>query len=491
MIITGDSMDYYLFIWSIVVFIENRLISGFKYKELEKATGYSLSHIRSLFAKLTGKSLSRYILSRRIAHAAFDIIHSDDSILNISVKYGFNNPDTFTRAFFRITGYTPQDFRKRRRTVGRVKLCSGVYGVSEMEVIMNMNNGKQSVEGSTILYGVPKVGYGEYGGCTPFPICLKAAANYLGEDIDYDYAMVVSGAAFRLTWDETCWNGGNVDVIFAFDDPEMVYKNGIEALGRKFELLTREPKATKEDFISFIKKQIDKGYPCIGLGFIGPPEACLITGYRNEGKTLLGWNFFQDCPEYAAVLKFDDSGYFITDSWWENKDTVAVMAMGEKTSSPMPLKTMVQNAITVLSGRRQGNYAKGLMAYDAWKKAITDESQFPVEPILPLLAERLMCQGDATDCISDGRSNVAKFFRKLAEQNPEQPLFREIAGKFHAVAQNSYEMYRTLGGWQRGENQMRQLSVRENRLKIAELIDKCKAADSEALQLLQKLEETL
>jgi len=131
------------------------------------------------------------------------------------------------------------------------------------------------------------------------------------------------------------------------------------------------------------------------------------------------------------------------------------------------------------------------MAYDAWKKAITDESQFPVEPILPLLAERLMCQGDATDCISDGRSNVAKFFRKLAEQNPEQPLFREIAGKFHAVAQNSYEMYRTLGGWQRGENQMRQLSVRENRLKIAELIDKCKAADSEALQLLQKLEETL
>ena len=155
------------------------------------------------------------------------------------------------------------------------------------------------------------------------------------------------------------------------------------------------------------------------------------------------------------------------------------MSIGEKTTDPMPLKKLIQNAITVLSGRRQGNYAKGIMAYDAWKRAITDESQFPKEPILPILVERLMCQGDAMDCLADGRDNARKFFEKLADQNPEEPLFREIASKFRTVAQNTYRMYETLGGWQRDEKQLKALTKTENRLKIAELIEKCKAADSE------------
>ena len=121
------------------------------------------------------------------------------------------------------------------------------------------------------------------------------------------------------------------------------------------------------------------------------------------------------------------------------------------------------------------------MAYDAWKRAITDESQFPKEPILPILVERLMCQGDAMDCLADGRDNARKFFEKLADQNPEEPLFREIASKFRTVAQNTYRMYETLGGWQRDEKQLKALTKTENRLKIAELIEKCKAADSGAL----------
>lgn len=122
-------MDYYLTIWSVVVFVENRLQSDIDYTELERATGFSLAHIRDVFAKHTGKSLSRYILSRKIANAAFEIIHSEQNILDIAMKYGISNPDTFTRAFKRITALTPQEFRKRRCPVGRIKLCAGVYGV--------------------------------------------------------------------------------------------------------------------------------------------------------------------------------------------------------------------------------------------------------------------------------------------------------------------------------------------------------------------------
>lgn len=126
-------MDYFLTIWSVVVFVENRLQSGIDYAELEKETGFSLAHIRNVFSRSTGQPLSRYVLGRRIANAAFEIIHSDRSILEIAARYGFSNPDTFTRAFKRITALTPKEFRKRRCPVGKIKLCAGVYGVELLE----------------------------------------------------------------------------------------------------------------------------------------------------------------------------------------------------------------------------------------------------------------------------------------------------------------------------------------------------------------------
>lgn len=122
-------MDHFITIGSVVVFIENRLHGRLDYKELEKETGFSLAHIRDIFVQCTGKSLSRYIIIRKVANAAFDLVHGTANILEIAEKYGFQNPDTFTRAFKRVTGITPQMFRNRRCSVGRIKLCAGVYGV--------------------------------------------------------------------------------------------------------------------------------------------------------------------------------------------------------------------------------------------------------------------------------------------------------------------------------------------------------------------------
>ena len=129
-------MDYFLIIWSVVVFVENRLHSDIDYTQLEKMTGFSFAHIREVFVTHTGKTLSRYILNRKIANAAFEMLHGEQRILDIASKYNFSNPDTFTRAFKRITGMTPQAFRKQRPPVGRIKLCAGVYGIG----ILNPNN---------------------------------------------------------------------------------------------------------------------------------------------------------------------------------------------------------------------------------------------------------------------------------------------------------------------------------------------------------------
>lgn len=119
----------FFLICSVIIYIENRLKIDISYEELEKETGFSIAHIRDVFVKKTEKSLSRYILERKISNAAFDILHTNDNFITIAEKYNFKNPDTFTRAFRRVTGLTPSEFRKNKITVGRIKLCAGVYGV--------------------------------------------------------------------------------------------------------------------------------------------------------------------------------------------------------------------------------------------------------------------------------------------------------------------------------------------------------------------------
>lgn len=366
---------------------------------------------------------------------------------------------------------------------------------------------KQENEGSVVLYGIPKVEYGT-NGCTPYPMCLKSCANYLGQDVSLDFSMVATGAAFRLTWDITSWNGGNVDVIHTFDNPEEIYKLGVEALGRDFQIITRTNTSCdvkfastnnsnmKGDFIHFIKNQINKGFPCIALGIIGPPEACIITGYRENGETLLGWNFFQDATEFATDVKIDESGYFISRKWWENNDTIAVISLGEKDKPLISYKVIIENAIKVMTGRydmKAGKtFAKGIMAYDAWKKAILNESDFPPNAIFPILAERLMCQGDAMDCIIDGRRNAAIFIKKLSEELKEHnKTCKIIEEQFIKVTSIIWKMADLLGGYARDEKQMNNFVMPEIRQQIAALIDECKTADAKALEGLMVLTNSL
>jgi len=343
-------------------------------------------------------------------------------------------------------------------------------------------------EGSTVIYGVPRVGYGTYDGCTPLPICLKAVANALGDEMDYNEIIATSGAGFRLVWDTACWNGGNVDVLLAYDDPKRCFENGVRALGRSCEMLWRQPGVTKQDFIDFIKCSIDAGRPIIATGIIGPPEACIVTGYRDNGATLLGWNFFQDNPEFGGNTTFDECGYFITDTWWEGADTRALIAIGEKTGAKPGLDVLARNAIDALEGRMEGSYAKGVMAYGAWKQAIGNDAAFPAGAVLPLLAERIMCHGDALDCLSDGRARVPQYLRALAAQAPEHAqTLTQAASAFDEVAAMAQAMFDQLGGWHRGEEQMRRLADPELRKAACGFIDRAEAADRQGLAAMKAL----
>jgi AraC-like DNA-binding protein len=505
-------VDYYLFIWSVVTFVEKRLKVDINYCELERATGFSYRHIRETFRECTKTSLAKYILGRRIANAAFEVVHSKRNMTDIANEYCFESYDTFTRAFKRETGITPVDFRKEGYLVGRRRLGSGAYAPAILrdsnkqlvsteisEVCDNMKNSFKT-DKSCILYGVPKVQY-SYEECTPFPSCLRACLNYMGQNIDYAYLMAASGAAFRLRWNTRFWDGGNVDIMCIYEDKYEAFKRSFQAAGRKYTILNREG-SDKDTFISFIKKEINDGRPVIALGIIGPPEACIITGYDNDGQRLLGWNFFQPNPEFAKDTEIHETGYFICDSWWENPNTTAVMSIGEDMQQLISQKAILSNAIDIMTKPKVSfearytdeseEYAGGQEAYDAWAKAVGNDKEFSPNAILPVLFERVMCQGDAQVMVGEGRSYAACFVEWVGKTNETVAEECNMAANyFRTAAQCAFRMNEPKGDFEQTEATARKFAEPEVRKQIVSLILEAKVNEAKARELLKTIVEKL
>lgn len=467
-------------------YIEARIRQQVDKRGAAAAACVSDAYLRELFAREVGMPPSRYIMSRRIANAAFDILYTDRALLDIALDYGFAAYDTFTRAFRRVTGCTPNEFRTLRPSMARRALGGGLFGIAlTTHKEADMNHPIQQDEQSVLLYDVPRVRFGAYGGVTPYPICLKALANYMGEDIDYADAITGCGAAFRLTWNTESWDGSNVDVCHTYTEKEplKVYLQGVTAIGRSCRALERHDDGDRESIKAFITETLRKGVPVIAMGIVGPPEAGLVTGFRDGGETLLGWSVFQ---EYMQEIKTDPCGYYVTSAWWENGvDTL--IAMGDKVCPVIGAMSVAKRALEVLTPRADGAYRKGLAAYDAWKRDIDNDANFPApqsEDALQTLGQWQMCQNDAADCLADGRFNAQKYFKK---HEKEHPLFSDIADAFGEVSACAQSMFKALGGFARDERQMRALAERARRDDIIRLIDQAASADARAYQMLGKV----
>lgn len=492
-------MDYSIVILSVCSFVESHVKLKISHAAMAQAIGYSYPQIRKVFRECMQIPLSKYIRLRRIHHAAFDIIHTDKSLLSIALEYGFNQYDTFTRAFKRETGLLPTEFRRMRAQAGRRLITSGVYApaILDMPYQYCLQTEEftmdQKENGSCILMGVPKVEY-KREECTPFPACLKSCLNYMGQDIRYADIMAASGAAFRLRWSKKFWDGGNVDITYIYEDETEAFRRALEAAGRSYCIL-RRAESQKQDFIHFIQSEIKAGRPVIALGIIGPPEACIITGYADNGETLKGWNFFQHRPEYNKGIMFDENGYFVSSSWWENADTCMLMSIGEARQPVTKDKDILKNALKLVNREPiiwpncDNEVACGQEAYKTWAEWTSDDREFGESCTLPLLWERFMCQTDAQAMIGEGRWYAAEYLKEVAIRYPE------VAGLCRAAAERFYrasdcantKMNAVLGIHDNDADKLKHYAKPETRRELAKLIQEAARYEQEAMRLVEEI----
>ena len=104
-------MNIYKLLNEAVDYIENNLEEKVEYKKIAQIMGMNEYSMQTIFYAMCNISLSDYIRKRRLSNAGYDLYNTDRTILEIALKYQYNNATSFSRAFEKLYGIKPSKIR--------------------------------------------------------------------------------------------------------------------------------------------------------------------------------------------------------------------------------------------------------------------------------------------------------------------------------------------------------------------------------------------
>lgn len=107
-------MDWVDAISKAIQYIEEHITEELTADKISEHINISSFYFQKGFAMLCGFTIMEYIRNRRLALAGNELATSEEKIIDIAMKYGYDSPDSFTRAFTRFHGVTPSAARKEQ-----------------------------------------------------------------------------------------------------------------------------------------------------------------------------------------------------------------------------------------------------------------------------------------------------------------------------------------------------------------------------------------
>lgn len=338
----------------------------------------------------------------------------------------------------------------------------------------------------------------------PFPSCLRACLEYLGEgmgfreitahggawrlDTTYVYLMGTTGAAFKLTW-KPGWHMDNPDLSHLPGDPLAPVRRGLESVARRYEVVVRE--AGRDDEALFRRRILesirDRELPVIAQGVVGPPVDCLITGFDEAGDVLIGWSFFRLSKELAGDVQYEPGGTFRKRGWFP--DTHRLILLGEGRERP-PLREVYRDSLRwaleiartpVAPGDRQN----GLAAYQAWAAEILRDEEFRGRT-REELRHRYHVHQDAVGTVAEGRWYAHNFLRKVLEDTQAPAALEEAARCYDDEHSLMWQVWGLVGGPGDSDQTCSLFAEPQVRRKTAEIILAAREKDRQAAASLEK-----
>lgn len=105
-------MNYTQGLQNAIDYIEEHLTDDLDIEEIAAQSGLSAFYFQRIFNILCDYSLGEYIRNRRLTLAGNELSGTDEKVIDIALKYGYDTPESFSRAFSRFHGITPSQAKK-------------------------------------------------------------------------------------------------------------------------------------------------------------------------------------------------------------------------------------------------------------------------------------------------------------------------------------------------------------------------------------------
>ena len=209
-------------IQSAVEYIEENLTEELDIEDIAAKAYVSPFHFQRIFSVLCGMTVGDYIRCRRLTLAAQELSSSDIKVIDAAVKYGYDSPDSFARAFTKFHGISPSAAKERGASLKafaplRIKLTLEGGNFMEYRIVEKASftvvGVSRSFNSDTSYREIPKfwqehmTSGGNRNICGQFGICLDSDGknfDYLIADIYKPWEEVPEGCITRVipegTW---------------------------------------------------------------------------------------------------------------------------------------------------------------------------------------------------------------------------------------------------------------------------------------------------
>lgn len=96
-----------------IAYIERHITDDLTVGGIAAKVNISPFYFQKGFSMLCGYTVGEYIRMRRLSLAGAELLSSDIKVIDLAMKYGYDSPDSFTKAFARFHGSTPTDARRK------------------------------------------------------------------------------------------------------------------------------------------------------------------------------------------------------------------------------------------------------------------------------------------------------------------------------------------------------------------------------------------
>lgn len=367
-------MDWINVVQKSLNYIEDHLLENINSESVAKSVFTSSAYFQKIFSIVTGYTVADYIRNRRLSLAGEEIASGRTRVLDAALKFGYETPESFTKAFSRFHGVTPSSAQKSS--------CSLNY-FSPMNIQINVEGGfimtRRLIPNVEKLYENKSENY-------MFPSCMRSAMSALNEDQAFDFSFFagVTGDLFTQIWLEPKWRY-NDSYSNVCKDTQLPIQYAFDACGYEYAYAGREEiRKNKSGWLKKIVESIDKGLPVLTFGIVGPPVCSIICGYAEKGDMLIGWSQFTG--EKTEEEIFDDA---FSENYFQVKDGLdrseALIFFEKKKDRPtiaQSMKKSILNIPALASLESTSQIYFGRNAFQAWADSLMQDEYFQNEEIL-------------------------------------------------------------------------------------------------------------